>query len=400
MKKLEWKQIRKEARENETYYVKETFWTNRIVTYIVIGLFVLLLVTGIGGYLYVRHALGPVDANNQNKVAVTIPIGSTNREIATILKENGLIHNVDLFNFYLKSKSVSGLQAGHYELSPNMTAEEMVLALEKGGTPIAVDADTKLTVVEGMTIEQIGDMIAKNTPITKEEFMATVNDETFVKQLTTQFPSLLNGLMEIEGLKYRLEGYLFPATYDYFAGTDVKEIITQMVAKTNLEYHKLKDSGDLENTWLSFHQVLTLASIVEKEGITDEDRKLIAGVFFNRINAEMPLQSDITVLYALGVHKELVTYEDLEIDSPYNLYKYNGLGPGPYNSPSLNAVMAVLNPTYSDYYYFVADLETQKVYYSSTIEEHDALVAQYVNKDSSSSQESSSEATDESEQTE
>ncbi|MCW6653116.1 endolytic transglycosylase MltG [Aerococcaceae bacterium NML210727] len=400
MKKLEWKKIREQARESETYHVKETLWTNRIVKYIIIGLFIFLLVTGVGGYLYVRHALGPVDANNQNKVAVTIPIGSSNREIATILKEHGIIHHVDLFNFYLKSKSVSGLQAGHYELSPAMTAEEVIIALEKGGTPIAVDVDTKLTVIEGMTLEQIAEMVANNTPFTKEEFMATVNDEAFVKHLTTQFPSLLNGLMEIEGLKYRLEGYLFPATYDYFAGTDVKEIITQMVAKTNLEYHKLKDNGDLNDTWMSFHQVLTLASIVEKEGITDEDRKLIAGVFLNRINAEMPLQSDITVLYALGVHKELVTYEDLEVDSPYNLYKHHGLGPGPYDSPSLNAILAVLHPTYSDYYYFVADLETQKIYYSATIEEHDALVAQYVNKESSSTQEVSSEATDESEETE
>lgn len=398
--KFEWKKIREQARTNETQHVKETLWTNRIIKIIVLGLIGLLLVCGIGGYLYVNHALGPVESNNQNKISVTIPIGSTNREIAEILKENKLVHNVDIFNFYMKAKNVSDLQAGHYELSPSMNAEQVIAELQKGGTPISEDVDTKLTVIEGMTLEQIAEMVGTNTPITKEEFMKVANDEAFLKELTTQFPSLLGGLLEIEGMKYRLEGYLFPATYDYIAGTTAQEIITQMVAKMNLEYHRLRENGDLEETYFSFHQVLTLASIVEKEGITDEDRKLIAGVFLNRINSGMALQSDITVLYALGVHKELVTYKDLEVDSPYNLYMHTGLGPGPYDSPSLNAIMAVLHPTYSDYYYFVADLETQKVYYSATIEEHDSLVAQYVNKESSSSEIESSTTEESLEETE
>ena len=150
-----------------------------------------------------------------------------------------------------------------------------------------------------------------------------------------------------------------------------------MVATTNLEFQKIRE--DLDQTWMTFHEVLTLASIVEREGITDEDRALIAGVFLNRINEGMPLQSDITVLYALGEHKELVTYSDLETDSPYNLYMYSGLAPGPFNSPSLSSIMAVIYPTYSDYYYFVAVLDTQEIYYSSNIEDHDALVEEYVN---------------------
>ena len=128
---------------------------------------------------------------------------------------------------------------------------------------------------------------------------------------------------------------------------------------------------------------MTLASIIEKEGVTDEDRKLISGVFYNRMNNDMPLQSDITVLYALGEHKELVSIKDTEVDSPYNLYKHVGLGPGPYNSPSLSAIQAAIYPTASDYFYFVADIETGNVYYATSLEEHEALVAKYVNKNSS-----------------
>ena len=106
---------------------------------------------------------------------------------------------------------------------------------------------------------------------------------------------------------------------------------------------------------------------------------MIAQVFFNRLAIEMPLQSDISILYALGVHKELVTYEDLEVDSPYNLYKNTGFGPGPFNNPGTSAIEAVLNPLDNSYYYFVADLKTGKVYFSETLEEHNVLVEQYVN---------------------
>ena len=196
-------------------------------------------------------------------------------------------------------------------------------------------------------------------------------------------------------MKYPLEGYLFPATYDYLAGMTLEDLVTQMVSTMNLEFQAIRE--DLDNTWLSFHQVLTLASIVEREGITDEDRALIAGVFLNRIDVGMPLQSDITVLYALGEHKELVTLEDLEVDSPYNLYMYTGLAPGPYNSPSMSSIMATIYPTYSEYYYFVADLDTQEIYYSSNIDDHNALVEQYVNPyfESDESQAESEEPVDE-----
>jgi hypothetical protein len=281
----------------------------------------------------------------------------------------------------MKAKSVNGLQAGHYDLSPSMDADTIIATLQKGGKPIEVDVDTKLTVVEGMQLEQIAQMVEENTPIKAADFLATANDASFIEELKSQYPSLISGLDGVEGLKYKLEGYLYPATYDYIAGTNVKDLIKQMVGKMNLEYQKLKE--DMGNTSLSFHQILTLASIIEKEGVTDEDRKLISGVFYNRMNNDMPLQSDITVLYALGEHKELVTIKDTEVDSPYNLYKHTGLGPGPYNSPSLSAIQAAIYPTASDYFYFVADIETGNVYYATTLEEHEALVAKYVNKNSS-----------------
>lgn len=377
MAKINWNEMRERAKSNETHQLKEKLWTNRIVKIIILSIVAILLIAGIGGFWYISRSLGPVNPENDKAVEVTLPLGSSTNDVASILKEHDLVHNDTVFSFYMKAKNVSDLQAGHYEFNQSMTADDVIAQLTAGGEPIFVDADTKITINEGLHLEQIADLVAEQTPYEAEEFMALVNDEAFIQILTEKFPTMLEGLLEIEELKYPLEGYLYPATYDYMAGTSLEDLVTQMVATTNLEFQKIRE--DLDQTWMTFHEVLTLASIVEREGITDEDRALIAGVFLNRINEGMPLQSDITVLYALGEHKELVTYSDLETDSPYNLYMYSGLAPGPFNSPSLSSIMAVIYPTYSDYYYFVADLDTQEIYYSTNIEDHDALVEEYVN---------------------
>ncbi|WP_314760884.1 endolytic transglycosylase MltG [uncultured Abiotrophia sp.] len=379
--KVDWDKVKQDAELKEDHQVKEELMTQRIVKYIILGLVALALVVGLGCFWYYNDSLKAVNHQKTETVQVTIPIGSSSKDIARLLKSQGLIKNADIFSFYMKAKSVNGLQAGHYDLSPSMDADTIIASLQKGGKPIEVDVDTKLTVVEGMQLEQIAQMVEENTPIKASDFLATANDASFIEELKSQYPSLISGLDGVEGLKYKLEGYLYPATYDYIAGTNVKDLIKQMVGKMNLEYQKLKE--DMGNTSLSFHQILTLASIIEKEGVTDEDRKLISGVFYNRMNNDMPLQSDITVLYALGEHKELVSIKDTEVDSPYNLYKHTGLGPGPYNSPSLSAIQAAIYPTASDYFYFVADIETGNVYYATTLEEHEALVAKYVNKNSS-----------------
>ncbi|MGX7092757.1 endolytic transglycosylase MltG [Hutsoniella sourekii] len=377
MNKNKWNKIREEANDKEELFIKERLWTNRIVKIILLVSLVLLLSLLLAGGIYIRSSLQPVNPNNNQPIEVTIPIGSSSNDIAKILEEQGIVKNGKLFSYYLKFNNNQELQAGHYQFNPSMPADQVVSTLQAGGEPIFVDADTKLTVIEGMQLEDIANLVDENTAISKEEFMNTVNDQDFIRRLQGAFPSLLDGLLEIEGLKYPLEGYLFPATYEYFAGMNAEELITKMVEAANLTYQGLVD--DLATSQFTYHQILTLASIIEAEAITEEDRGLVSGVFYNRLAAEMPLQSDVTVLYALGEHKEFVTYDDLEVESPYNLYQNTGLPPGPVNTPGLTAITAALYPTWNDYYYFVADLDTNEVYYSSTIEEHDALVEKYVN---------------------
>lgn len=374
---INWQKVKEEAKINEEHMIKEKLWTQRIVKYIVLTIASIVLICGIIATLYVNSALKAVNPDRTDNIEVTIPIGSTSNDIARILKENQLIKNDTIFRTVMKFKSVSGLQAGTYDLNQSMDVDTLIATLQAGGKPIMTEADNRITVIEGSTIEEIAKIVSEKTAITEEEFLSKVNDDAFIQSLANQYPSLLSGMLEATDLKYKLEGYLFPATYDYFEGESVESLITQMVEKMNIEYHKVKEQ--VGASAYNFHQLLTLASIIEKEGVTEQDRQMISGVFYNRLASGMPLQSDITVLYVLGEHKTLLSIEDTQVDSPYNLYQHTGFGPGPYNSPSLSAIKAALEPTYHEFYYFVADITTGYVYYAVTLEEHEALVAQYVN---------------------
>ena len=386
------KDIRLQAKVNETKSVKERLWTERIVRWIVIGAGLVALFTLIYAYFYISGNLKPVDTGNKEMVEVTIPMGSGSSDVANILEDAKIIKNAEIFAYYLKFNNDKELKAGHYKFSPSMNPDQVINTLQEGGEPIFVDADTKLTIIEGMQLEEIAKLVGDNTAISQEEFMAKANDKAFIKLLQDKFPSFLEGLLDQEGIKYPLEGYLFPATYDYFAGMTADELITEMVGSANLVFQSY--SEDIMNSQFTYHEILTLASIIEKEASNVEDRGLVSGVFYNRLAIDMPLESDITILYALGEHKEFVTYDDLEVDSPYNLYKNTGFGPGPFNTPSRTSIEAALYPTWNDYYYFVADIDTGEVFYSATMEEHEVLVEEYVNS-RQSRLESSEQATDE-----
>lgn len=140
-----------------------------------------------------------------------------------------------------------------------------------------------------------------------------------------------------------------------------------------VQYYEAIEAGEL-----NVHETLTLASYIEREGVTDEDRKKIASVFYNRLELDMPLQTDPSVAYALGEHREFTTYSDLEVDSPYNTYRYNGMGAGPINSPSASAIEAAVEPADTDYLYFLANIQTGEIFYSTNYEDHLILQEEHV----------------------
>ncbi|MGU8009239.1 endolytic transglycosylase MltG [Streptococcus suis] len=364
-----------------------------IVSVIMSIVVVAVLVTGVTGYMWVKSSLEPVNAKATETIQVEIPEGSSTLEIGKILVDNKLIKNATIFNYYSKIKSYNNFQSGFYNLKQNMSVDDIAKALQESGTPTAQkEAAGKVLIVEGYTLTQIAQAITDNTntkdkndktPFTAEQFMATVTSQDFINRMVATYPKLFASLPAADsGVIYQLEGYLFPAVYEYSDETTIEELVEQMIAAMDNRLQPYYETIAAKN--LTVNEVLTLASLVEKEGSTDEDRRNIASVFFNRLNAAMPLQSNIAILYAQGkLGQETTLAEDAAIDtsieSPYNIYWTPGLMPGPVDSPSLSAIEAVINANTTDYLYFVADVTTGNVYFTNNIDEHNQNVAKYVN---------------------
>lgn len=379
--------------KNKQKQKKQDRTAKRIVAVVMSLVVVFFLATCTFGFFWVKSSLEPINTEAKKTIQVEIPEGSSTKEIANILFENDLIKNATVFNYYSKIKSYNNYQSGFYNLSQSMSVDDLAKALQESGTPTAQEEPAgKVLIVEGYTLTQIANSVTLNaktddktdkTPFTSEEFLATVTNQEFIDRMVATYPNLFASLPAADsGVIYRLEGYLFPAVYDYYDDATIEDLVEQMISTTDARLQPYYEA--IANKNLTVNEVLTLASLVEKEGSTDEDRRNISSVFFNRLNAEMPLQSNIAILYAQGkLGEETTLAEDTNIDtsieSPYNIYWRAGLMPGPVDSPSLSAIEAVLNANATDYYYFVADVTTGTVYFANTIEEHDQNVATYVN---------------------
>ena len=352
----------------------------------------LLILLGAGGFFglrYAESALQPVDPSSKQYMTVQIPDGSNAQEIGSTLEKSGVIKNGLVFTLYVKYKNYNELKSGYYNLQKSMSVEDVIKELQKGGTPEPQEVTlASLTIPEGYTLEQIAQTVGQlqgnfKEPLTAEAFLAKVQDENFIAQEVTKYPNLLESLpTKDSGVRYRLEGYLFPATYTIKENTTVESLIDEMLAAMdkNLSSHY----ATIKEKNLTVNELLTIASLVEKEGAKTEDRKLIAGVFYNRLNLGMPLQSNIAILYAEGKLGQNISLADdaaidTSIDSPYNDYTKVGLMPGPVDSPSLDAIESSINQTKSDYLYFVANVQDGKVYYATTLEEHDRNVQEHIN---------------------
>ena len=363
----------------------------RFVRFLV-TLLILLALIGVGGfygYRYAESALQPVDPSSKQYVKVQIPEGANSQEIGSILEKSGLVKHGLLFTAYVKYKNYSDLKSGYYNLQKSMSTEDLIKALQKGGTPEPQEVVyANLTIPEGFTLEQIAQTVAQlqgdfKEPLTAEAFMAKVQDENFIAQEVAKYPKLLESLpAKYSGVRYRLEGYLFPATYTIKESTTIESLIDEMLATMdkNLSPHY----ATIKEKNLTVNELLTIASLVEKEGAKTEDRKLIAGVFYNRLNLGIPLQSNIAILYAEGKLGQKISLADdvaidTAIDSPYNVYTNIGLMPGPVDSPSLDAIESSINQTKSDNLFFVANVQDGKVYFAATKEEHDKNVEEHIN---------------------
>ena len=365
----------------------------RIARNIIVLLILILSLAGFFGYRYVSDAVGAKDVKSTKFISVEIPENSGNSYIGQLLESAGVIKSGKVFNYYTKFKNISNLKSGYYNLQPSMTMDEIIEALQKKGSDKPQEPSLGTVLVkEGYTIEQIAKAVEVNSSAKKgkhsstglkaKDFLKLMKDDVFLTKMKAKYPTLLANLPKDTDAKYVLEGYLFPATYNIHDDTTVESLAEEMLSTMDTYlspyYATISSSGHNVN------EILTLASLVEKEGATDDDRKNIASVFYNRLNSDMALQSNIAVLYALGKLGQETTLKedatiDTNIDSPYNDYVHKGLMPGPVDSPSLSAIEAVINPSSTKYMYFVADVTTGNVYFAESYEEHQHNVETYIN---------------------
>lgn len=354
---------------------EESRTVRKIVLIIIISLLLILLVGAISGYIYIKSALQPVDSEDEHGIEVEIPLGSTSSTIATILEEDGIIKDSRVFRIYTKVKNESDFQAGSYTFTPAMTIDEIIESL-KSGVLVKEPVD-KVTIPEGKSIEEIADIFAEKDYFTKKEFMQKVNDKDYIKQLIDDYPQILSEEILDDDLRTPLEGYLFAATYDIFVDNpSIESMVEKLLDKTDQVVGKYIE--DVKETDFTIHEVLTFASLVEKEASAKDQRAGIASVFYNRLEDNMPLQTDPTVLYALGKHKGKVLLKDLKIDSPYNTYKIKDLPIGPISNFSEDSLKSSLHPEETDYKYFLHD-EEGNIHFAKTHEEHIKLKEEYIN---------------------
>lgn len=313
-------------------------------------------------------------SSEDKEVIVDIPSGSSGNKVIDILDEHGLIKDKFMAKIFLKLHHYD-FKSNAYALNENMDLPTMLDIIEKADNQYV--ANIKITVLDGETIPDYADRIAKATGLMTEDILATWENQDFLKKLIQDYWFLSEDILQSD-IYFPLEGYLAPDTYIITNADNNIEAITRLMLdqsdKILSKYKKEIQSFQINGQSCSVHEFMTLASIVQRESPSEaDDQKNIAGVLMNRLALPMRLQSDVTVNYANQVTKVAVTYKDLTNDSKYNTYRYEGLPIGPISSVSSKVIDHTLNYTTNDNYFFFATKEG-KVIYSKTYEEHQKVV--------------------------
>ena len=323
--------------------------------YFLIFLLVVIVAGGsVTGVLLYRDMTG---ANGDNKnYVIEIPEGAGSASIANILRNRGIIQYAFAFKLYTRITGEPTYQKGRHTLNPTMSYAQLCEKLS--GAPDQEDAGTKrVAIPEGYELRQIVDLLVEKGLGTKEAFMDEIENGSFDFDFIRKIPRTEN----------RLEGYLYPDTYLFSVEDSAHDIIQKML---NAFQENVVPAYEAVSTPYSLDQVIIFASVVEREAANDEERPIVASVFYNRIDRGMKLESCATVQYILQERKDILSNEDIAIDSNYNTYKYKGLPAGPIASPGLKSVEAVLEPADTDYLYFVATADGSQNLFSETFEEH------------------------------
>lgn len=313
-------------------------------------------------YAYVDHQIHSPANPGEGKIRVVIPPGATFHATAAILHQAGLVDNVVVFDLYARYRHLDrSVEAGAYELDRKLNMEQILLALQA-----AVPDEIFITIPEGYTIQKTAKRLDARGVLKGSEYITLATQGTFDDQF-----AFLQG----RPAGASLEGFLFPETYLVPRGSKAKDLIILQLKQFGTEWTDGRQTQATQRKRTVF-EIVTLASLIEREARFDEDRAKVASVIYNRLARGMLLQIDATVLYAKGVWQATVTYDDRKIASPYNTYLHPGLPPGPIANPGIKAIDAALNPAPTDYLYYLSDPQGH-LHYARTPDEFNQLLKQY-----------------------
>jgi len=316
--------------------------------------------------LYIWQVLyTPKDISSEEFVLFKIEKGQGIREISQNLKNQGLIKSALFFNFYVWiSGKRTHLKAGSYYLSPNMSIVEIADKIKKGEV-----VKTKFTILEGWGLKDIIKALVRKKIYSEEEFLSALGSleiKNYISQLET---------FKDKPKDLSFEGYFFPDTYEVFEGLSVQDFIKSVFLNFD---KKLKPYlTEIKKQEKSVFEIITMASLIEKEVRSLEDKKIVSGILWKRLKIGMPLQVDATISYITGRKSVKISIEETKIDSPYNTYKYKGLPLGPISNPGLESIIAALKPKESSYFYYLSAPEGKTIF-SKTLEEHNIAKKKYL----------------------
>ena len=370
-------QALRDEREYGFYWYSALWQTLRPI---LIGIASLMIVVGIcfGGWKFVYGKfLAPVDVKNANDVIFTVEEGSSLSRVSNQLEKQDLIRNRSVFKYYLDFLGLGQkIQVGEYTLKKNMTMNEIADQLTSGDGKAII---RKITIIPGWTVEDIAAYLVKEGALTStDEFLAMAKNGTSFSEY--HYIADVLATPSASQRKYALEGYLSPNTYEVYTDATAQQIITKALSQTEAEY-PAESHQRAEDLGYTMDQIITLASLIEKEGKTADFAKVTA-VVHNRLKSNMKLESDVTIHYVTGVRKMALSSDDLGVNSPYNTYQITGLPVGPICNPSGAAIQAALYPDetfLSEQYLFFCskDPNTGELHFSKTLAEHEQAVAIY-----------------------
>lgn len=306
--------------------------------------FIGIIVILVGFFIWWQYGNSPVDQKDESSKIFVVPKGAAVRAIANDLKQQDLIRDPVIFFLYVKKNNLeTKIQAGSHKLSPSMSLKQVIDSMQSGSV------DVWVTIPEGYRSEEIAETLAQTLDTYDESWISALKSE---------------------------EGFLFPDTYLVPRDAEVQTIINIM--KNNFSA-KVTEAG-IDPEAGNIVEIVTIASLIEREAITDDEKPMISSVINNRLNEDMGLDIDATLQYITGTSGswwEVPTGEERTIDSPYNTYRYAGLPPGPIANPGIEAIKAAVNPAQSSYFYYIHDT-TGKSHFAQTLDQHNDNVNTYL----------------------